>query len=344
VAQVSAAPAEVLNGLNGFCLGFVAAVARWGARLPGAALEVRISGPAQLAFAYAALAGVLATAWRMRSAAPILAGVTAVACAVALLPRPAAEAPRDFTVTFLDVGQGDATLIQAPGGRAALVDGGPPAAGIVSKLRGRGVERLDMVVLTHAQEDHQGGLEEVVSRLRVGMLLDGGHSRDGPAHRRIVALARSRGTRVVPAAAGQRFRLGGRLRLDVLAPPVARDPIPGDDPNARAVVLHVSYRALDLLLPADAESDATAALPLPRAEVLKVAHHGSEDEGVRGLLERVRPAAAVIPVGAANRFGHPHPATVAALRAAVPRVYRTDRDGDVSVTLARGRLSIRSRR
>ena len=78
--------------------------------------------------------------------------------------------------------------------------------------------------------------------------------------------------------------------------------------------------------------------------MLKVAHHGSEDEGVRGLLERVRPAAAVIPVGAANRFGHPHPATVAALRAAVPRVYRTDRDGDVSVTLARGRLSIRSRR
>jgi competence protein ComEC len=159
-----------------------------------------------------------------------------------------------------------------------------------------------------------------------------------------VALAGSRGARVVPAAAGQRFRVGDALRLDVLAPPAAQEPRPGDDPNARAVVLHVSYRALDVLLPADAESDATAGLALPRAEVLKVAHHGSEDEGIRGLLERVRPVAAVIPVGAANRFGHPHPATVAALRAAVPRVLRTDRDGDVAVTLARGGLAIRSQR
>lgn len=341
-AQVSTAPAEVLNGLNGFCLGFVAAVARWGARLPGAQLEVRLAGPAQLGVAYAVLAAAVGSAWRARAAAP--AAVLTLACAVVLLPRPAGDAPRDFTVTFLDVGQGDATLIQAPGGRAALVDGGPPGAGIVPKLRSRGVERLDLVVLTHAQEDHQGGLEEVVSRLPVGVLVDGGRSRDGPAHRRIVALARSRGARVVPAAAGQRLRLGRRLRLDVLSPGAAHDPRPGDDPNARAAVLHVSYRTLDVLLPADAESDVTAALPLPRAEVLKVAHHGSEDEGVRGLLERVRPAAAVIPVGARNRFGHPHPATVAALRAAVPRVYRTDRDGDVSVTFARGGLSIRPQR
>jgi competence protein ComEC len=270
--------------------------------------------------------------------------LAALVCAVVALPRPPGAPPRHFTVTFLDVGQGDATLIQAPGARAALVDGGPPGAGIVSKLRARGVERLHLVVLTHAQEDHQGGLEEVVSRLPVGILLDGGHPRDGPAHRRIVTLARSRGARVIAAAAGQRFRLGGPLRLDVLAPPAGLDPRPGEDPNARAAVLHVSYGALDVLLPADAESDVTGALPLPRVEVLKVAHHGSEDEGLRGLLERLRPAAAVIPVGAPNRYGHPHPATLAALRAGGSRVYRTDRDGDVSVTAGPGGLAIRSQR
>jgi competence protein ComEC len=130
----------------------------------------------------------------------------------------------------------------------------------------------------------------------------------------------------------------------VLSPRSALEPVHGIDPNLRAAVLHVSDRGLDVLLPADAESDVTGALPLPRVEVLKVAHHGSEDEGLRGLLERLRPAAAVIPVGAPNRYGHPHPATLAALRAGGSRVYRTDRDGDVSVTAGPGGLAIRSQR
>ena len=116
------------------------------------------------------------------------------------------------------------------------------------------------------------------------------------------------------------------------------------DPNLRAVVLHVSYGGLDVLLPADSESDVTAALSLPDVEVLKVAHHGSADEGIGGLLERVTPAAAVIPVGAGNRYGHPDPSTVAALHAAVPRVYRTDRDGDVTLRAGPGRFAIASSR
>src|SRR4029079_9039756 len=149
---------------------------------------------------------------------------------------------------------------------------------------------------------------------------------------------------VVPAAAGQRFRLGRFLRLDVLWPRSALGPPHGLYPNVRAVVLHLSYRGLDVLLPADAESDVTAALALPRVEVLKVAHHGSADAGTPGLLERLRPVAAVIMAGVHNSYGHPSPDTVAALRAAVPRVYRTDRDGDVTLTLTMGAPAIRSER
>jgi competence protein ComEC len=257
----------------------------------------------------------------------------AVAGGALLLPGGSVAPPRQFTVTFLDVGQGDATLVQAPGGLAVLVDGGPPEASVAAKLRAHGVTRLDLVVLTHAQEDHQGGLEEVLTGFPVDLLLDGANPSDGPDHRRIVALAHGRAVRVIPAAAGQRFRLGRFLRLDVLHPKSALDPVHGVDPNLRAAVLHLSYRGLDVLLPADAESEVTAALALPRVEVLKVAHHGSADAGTRGLLERLRPVAAVIPVGAGNRYGHPHPATMAALRAAVPRVYRTDRNGDVTLTL-----------
>jgi competence protein ComEC len=91
-------------------------------------------------------------------------------------------------------------------------------------------------------------------------------------------------------------------------------------------------------MPADAESDVTGALPLAPVDVLKVAHHGSADEGLRALLERLHPGAAVIEVGEGNSYGHPAPATMSALARAVPRVYRTDRDGDVTVTIGRDRL------
>jgi competence protein ComEC len=348
--QVWMPAAELLNALNGFCLAYVAAVARWGARLPFAVAETSIAGPGQLALVYAVLAAVLAAAWRLsatrRGGAAALAGVgIAATAAAALLPGAGPPAPPGrFTVTFLDVGQGDATLLQAPGGRAALVDGGPPEAGVAARLSGHGVRTLDLVVLTHAQEDHQGGLEEVLSRFPVGVLLDGAHPADGADHRAIVALARRRGVRVVPAAAGQRLMLGPGLRIDVLAPRSALDAPHGLDPNMRAVVLRAGYRGLDVLLPADAESDVTAALAPVPVEVLKVAHHGSADEGIAGLLRRLRPAAAVIPVGARNRYGHPHPATLRALAAAVPRVYRTDRDGDVTLTLGRSGPAIRSGR
>ena len=350
VAQVWMVPAQLLNGLNGFCLAYVAAVARWGARLPGAVAEVTIVGAGQLALVYGVLSAGLAAAWRIRAtlrrrAGALSAGLlVAAVCGAVLVHGRGASPPGEFTVTFLDVGQGDATLVQSPGGSAALVDGGPPEADVAADLGARGITRLALVVLTHAQEDHQGGLEAVLSRFPVDVLLDGGNPSDGPDHRRIVGLARSRGVRVIPAAAGQRFVIGRTLRLDVLAPRSAREPARGLDPNLRAAVLHLSYRGLDVLLPADAESDVTAALSLPRVEVLKVAHHGSADEGIAALLERLHPAAAVIPVGAHNRYGHPHPTTLAALRSAVPRVYRTDRDGDVTLTLGPTGPAIRSER
>jgi competence protein ComEC len=346
VAQVSIAAATLLNALNGFCLAYLAAIAGWCASLPHAVWSVRLGSPVALVLAYAVPALSIGIGRRVstRPASPggRLAGLTgrhrlvfAVAAGAALLiafwvtGRESPEPPARLTVSFLDIGQGDATLIQAPHGVAVLIDGGPPGGGIVEKLRHAGVRSLDLVVLTHPQQDHEGGLEAVVRHFPVSAFLDGGNGARDRRHDRIVAIARRRGTRFLLPMAGERIALGA-LELRVLSP---KDPdeAPAGDVNDSAIVLVASYRHLDVLLPADAESDVTLGLPLPPVEVLKVAHHGSEDEGLRELLARLRPSIAVIEVGA-NPYGHPRAEALAALRA-VPKVFRTDRDGDVRISL-----------
>jgi competence protein ComEC len=162
-------------------------------------------------------------------------------------------------------------------------------------------------------------------------LIDGGLPGDGPDHLRIVALAKTRGVQVRPARAGLRLRVGRDLRLRVMAA-AEPDSSSGTDPNQRATVMTARYRGLDVFLPADAESEVTGALTLPDVDVLKVAHHGSEDPGLADLLTRLRPEAAVIEVGRDNRFGHPHPATLATLTKAGAAVHRTDEEGDVVMT------------
>ena len=144
---------------------------------------------------------------------------------------------------------------------------------------------------------------------------------------------------MIAAHAGQVLELGS-IRIRLLWPP---PPGPGfrpeGDPNDRAIVALVQSGDFDLLLPADAESNVTAALPLPRVEALKVAHHGSADEGLPVLLERLDPAFAAIEVGRGNSYGHPTPSTLAALRT-VDHVFRTDRDGTVRLRVGGGRMRV----
>jgi competence protein ComEC len=141
---------------------------------------------------------------------------------------------------------------------------------------------------------------------------------------------------------GAIFRAGG-LVLRVLWPDDAGAPT--EDPNLNAVVLVASYGETDVFLPADAESDVTARLPLPEVEILKVAHHGSEDAGLASELRDLRPRIAVISCGRNNEYGHPRTETVAALDGSPGlSVYRTDRDGRVVVESVDGRLSVRTER
>jgi competence protein ComEC len=244
-------------------------------------------------------------------------------------PAPPPPPPGETVLTFLDVGQGDATLVQRDGA-AVLFDTGPPDGQVVARLRDVGLERLDALVLTHGQADHEGAAVPVIERFRPRLVVDGGAGWPTPVQRALPQAVADVGARAVRVAAGDVLRLGA-IELRVLWPPPAlADAPPEGDPNQRAIVVLVRSGALDALLTADAESDVTGPLDLPDVDVLKVAHHGSEDAGLPAELEDLRPEVAGIEVGRHNTYGHPAPSTLAAL-AGVPELVRTDRDGTVRV-------------
>jgi competence protein ComEC len=252
--------------------------------------------------------------------------------------------PGRLTVCFLDIGQGDATLIQDGAGASVLFDGGPPEARVYRKLRTAGVSRLDLMVSTHQSRDHQGGLHEVLERIPTKLMLENGYGTRDPDYRRLLAEADARGVRHIPAHAGQVLRVG-RLTIRILSPRSrgAGAP-PPDDPNPIGVAAVVTEGSFDLFLAADAESPALLPLPLPRVEAIKVSHHGSADPGLPQLLGRLRPQVAAIEVGAHNSYGHPARETLAALNAGVPHVYRTDRDGSVTLSVDKTGMRVATER
>jgi competence protein ComEC len=259
--------------------------------------------------------------------------------ALSLRSQPVWQPPAGFRVTFLDVGQGDAALLETASARV-LVDEGPPEANVAGQLAKMGVHSLSAIVLTHPQRDHIGGAAAVIRQLRVGVVLDPALAATGPEREEAIAAARERRVAVRPIRAGSVFRAGG-LVLHALWPDGPG--LPHEDPNQNAAVIVASFGELDVFLPADAESDVTARLPLEAVEILKVAHHGSEDPGLDDELRVLRPRIAVISAGRHNDYGHPRPETLAAL-ATVPglAVYRTDEDGRVVVESAGAGLRVRT--
>ena len=292
------------------------------------------------------VAALLACALFLYMRGPVLRRAAAVAClalAITVAWRVAPDdhrpppAPEGLRITMLDVGQGDAILLQVAEG-AVLVDQGPPEADVAGQLAELGVNRLAALVLTHPQRDHVGGAAAVIEQAEVAAVVDPLIPSSSEEQRAALAGARKRGVPLVAARAGRRFTVG-ELDVQILWPEGAAPP--SGDPNDHAVVLLVSYGEVDALLTADAEGEVTLPLRPPPVEILKVAHHGSDDSYLPSLLELVRPRVAVVSVGARNDYGHPTPATMAALEQFPGlAVYRTDRDGAVTIETDGERITV----
>jgi competence protein ComEC len=352
--QLPGFPTELINLLNAPLLAYIAQVAAWFGRPGWAAVQVHLNEE-ELAASYVALALAtflalrllrrIASARRGRARRHALPRLTAVrsACLAAfflaglsLIPsgETAAAPPAALRVSVLDVGQGDAILLQPAGAAPILVDGGPPGQRLAAMLHAAGADELGAVVLTHDQTDHAGGIEELLGRFPIARFLYAVVDRDTllEAHRAGVPMER--------ISEGDVLSSGG-LRLNVVWPPAELLTASGvdDDPNRLALVMVARWRDFSMLLSADAEAEATPLDPGP-IDVLKVAHHGSDDAGLGALLDRTRPRLAVISVGTENSYGHPTIGTLGILASHGVRVLRTDRDGTVVLDVDRRSIGV----
>ena len=256
-------------------------------------------------------------------------------------------------VHFLDVGQGDSVLIVTPGGGQVLVDGGPAATSAAQAVGAKipfWDRDLDMVVLTHPDEDHFRGLVEVLKRYDVDLVLEGSRDSENPLYLEWGKVLDEKGTRSVTALQGQAILLDNGARLEVLSPPSQPIRGAGSETNNNGVVLRLAYGAVSFLLTADIEVEAEVRLLQDgltlQSAVLKVPHHGSKTSSTSRFLSAVRPVAAVISAGADNQYGHPHPEVAARLEA-MPgevRTYLTAERGDIEFVTDGKRLWVKTER
>ncbi len=251
--------------------------------------------------------------------------------------------PPGLVVTFLDVGQGAAALVEAPCGTNIIIDGGgdPPHRGdpgrtgemvLLPFLRRQGIRCVDLAVVSHPHEDHFGGLLPLVEEIPVKMLLLSSVEGESPYYEELLERAAIRGIPIEKAGVGCCWGSPSGLLIETLGPPRELFMGTGSDLNNNSLVLRLSYGELSFLFCGDIENDGARALLRGKydlkADVFLVPHHGGFMALMPELLRAVQPQYAVISVGT-NSFGHPRPETLSALEEAGIKTFRTDLHGSV---------------
>ena len=243
------------------------------------------------------------------------------------------EANNGLTVAFLDVGQGDAIFIQAPNGNQILIDGGQNKAVLreLSKIMPFYDRSIDVVIQTHPDADHIGGLVEVLRRYDVGLVVESGVGSESPIYREIQRIIEKKEIKNVLAQRGMRVDIDDGTYIDVLFP----DRKVGDlDPNDASVVLKLVYGDNSFLLTGDSPKKIEKYLvylneDVLDVDVLKIGHHGSKTSTSELFLGYASPEFAIISSGEDNSYGHPHEEVLDILEKFEIEILRTDESGTI---------------
>ncbi|MEO8294302.1 MAG: DNA internalization-related competence protein ComEC/Rec2 [Gemmatimonadota bacterium] len=335
--------AMALASGSGAALNLLDGVALLGARVPGGSV-VQATG-IMSALPWAVVLGLVL--WSMgaansaavatyRLSASLLAAVV-ISGVLVILPH-GRDKNSVLTLHFLKVGQGDGAAIRTPAGHWVLVDAGPRFEGqdagrrvVVPFLRRQGVTRLSAVIVSHVHADHLGGIPAVLERFPADIVIEPGDLSDDSRYYDFLNLLEARHIPWHPGRPGDHFELDS-VSFTLLHPDTTWAEW-GADLNEDSVVLLVRYRGFEALFTGDAglEAEPLLARRVGRVDVLKVGHHGSRGASGDSFLDRLAPKAAVISVGT-NTYGHPAPETIGRLaRHRIP-TWRTDQEGDVTVT------------
>ena len=341
--------------IGGVLLAVSRAIVHWHASLDP---DWRIPTPPLwlgIAFSLALIAAAVARGrwWRLASGAAVAALLTLLLWQ----PFPPDVHPGELELAVIDVGQGDGLLVIFPDGKRMILDGGGiPSFGnrpksqldvgedvVAPYLWDRNIRSVDVVTLSHAHDDHIGGLPALVSDFRPRELWTGA-TPDSPAWRVLRDRAQRLGVKIMPLLAPQRFAWGG-AQIEILAP--FADYVPAGEPtNDDSLVMRVRYGKHSFLLCGDAERPIEYRMlsenELQPADVLKVGHHGSHTSSTQAFLDAVRPVFAIVSVGQDNSYGHPHADVIDRLLDHNAVVYRTDLDGLVSIRTDGRRIHVQS--
>jgi beta-lactamase superfamily II metal-dependent hydrolase len=249
---------------------------------------------------------------------------------------PSNRSPRNLTVHFIDVGQGDSIFIQLPHDKEILIDGGSKKEGgkVVEYLASQGVDDLEVVVSTSPDADHLGGLLYVLQNFRVAELVDSGQSHTTQTYSEYKTLLKKLNLSARSVRHGYNLSIDPSVSIVVLAPP---DPLfsgTRSDTNSNSVVLLVDYNNTELLLAGDAEAVTEEYLMMTPQDIdiLKVAHHGSRYSSTWSFLAAFSPEIGIISAGCSNPYGHPHRETLDRLRILGVKIFTTCSNGNIIVT------------
>jgi len=258
-------------------------------------------------------------------------GITTVSTKETLTPQAPKQQPTGtLQVYYLDVGQGDSTLIRTPYGQNVLIDGGTNGQGenVVKYLKHYGVKELEAVIATHPDADHIGGLDTVIDAIPVKSVYAPRVSHTTKTYKDFLMAVKNRGLKIKAAKAGLELPLDG-VTAEFLAPVGDY----GKDLNAWSAVLKVTYKNTSYLFSGDAErkseSDMVKSGANLKADVYKVGHHGSDTSTSAEFLKAINPTYAVISAGKDNKYGHPKDVIMKRLKKSNIKVFSTDQQGTI---------------